>query len=502
VSLLCAAGAQDAAGVTATIASLRAQIYPEWELVLVPIGSGGVQLAGAPDPRIRLGRSDAPGRSAALAAGLAAARGDLVALVDPGARLAPQALYAVARAFAADPEVDLVYGDEDRLSPAGDRVAPAFKPGWSPNLILSTNYTGRLCVFRRQAALEAGGVRPGFEGAEDYDLALRLSERARRIRHVPEVLYHGAPVAEGTGAEGGRRAVESALARRAWRGEVSEIGPGCHRVRLAIGGEPLVSIVIPTRDRVELLRACVSSILQRSTWKRIEILVVDNRSSDPVTLEYLRSLPAPHRILAYPGEFNWSAINNFAAREARGDHLLFLNNDVEVVAPDWIEAMLEHAQRPEVGAVGAKLLYPDGTVQHAGVVLGIGGFADHAFRHLSGEAPGYLGLASLVRDVSAVTGACMMVRREVFESLGGVDERLRVAFNDVDFCLRLGERCLAVVYTPHALLTHHESASRGRLHPRSEYLFMRRRWGEVVARGDRYYSPNLTLDREDFGIDL
>jgi GT2 family glycosyltransferase len=195
-------------------------------------------------------------------------------------------------------------------------------------------------------------------------------------------------------------------------------------------------------------------------------------------------------------------MNNLAAREAKGEVLLFLNNDIEVVAPNWIEAMLEHAQRPEVGAVGAKLVYPDGTVQHAGVVVGIGGFADHAFRHLDGGAPGYLHLASLVRDVSAVTGACMMVRRQVFESLGGFDERLRVAFNDVDFCLRLGERGLGVVYTPHAVLTHHESASRGALHPRSEYLFMRRRWGELVARGDPFYNPNLTLDREDFGIDV
>jgi GT2 family glycosyltransferase len=490
------------------IESALAQVHRRWELRLVRTGAAagadgtGVDAWVAKDPRVRVETHPGAPGSLAVDRALQAASGEFVALVEATATLAPLALREVAGAIARDPELDIVYSDED-ISDGSGITRPSFKPDWSPDLALSRDYVGGLCVFRKELLARAGGVRPGFDAAEEYELLLRLSENARRIGHLPAILYHRASAATESTEDrdaSARKAVESALVRRRIDAQVTQMAPGLRRVRYAIDGTPRVSIVIPTRDRVELLRTCISSIVDRSTYRQFELLVVDNGSSDPEAVGYLRSLPEPHRVLHHASAFNWSAINNAAARVAKGEYLLFLNNDVEVITTDWLEAMLEHAQRRPVGVVGAKLLYPDDTVQHAGVVIGIGGFADHAFRRSPAAAPGYLGLANVVRNTSAVTGACMMVRRRVFEELSGFDERLRVAFNDIDFCLRARERAYLVVHTPHALLYHHESATRGPLHPRAEYQYMRRRWRALIARGDPYYNPNLTLDREDFGL--
>jgi GT2 family glycosyltransferase len=509
ISLLCQASSGDAPALASSLASLRAQVYGDWELILAlrdgvaPEREAALLGPAGPGGRVRIARPAAgAGPSGALARAAAAAAGDLVAVLDAGDRLPAGALLRVAAAFAADPELDLLYTDEDRLDARGRRADPFFKPDWSPELALSANYLGRLCVARRAVAAEAGAFGGDGGGGEDYDLALRVAERARRVAHVPEILCHRGGAAPPGRERGEEAALAAALARRGIGGSVEAQGAGRFRVRHALRGSPLVTVVVPTRDGVDLLRTCIAGVLGRSSYRNLEVLVVDNRSERPETLEYLRSLPAPHRVLPHPDAFNWSAINNRAAREARGDHLIFLNNDTEVVSPDWVEAMLGHAQQDGVGAVGARLLYPDGTVQHAGVVVGIGGFADHAFRHFPAAEPGHGNLALLARNCSAVTGACMMVPRAVFERMGGFDERFGVAFNDVDFCLRLGEAGLRVVYTPHAVLFHHESASRGPLHPRSEYVRIRRRWGRVLARGDPYYNPNLTIDRLDYGVDL
>jgi GT2 family glycosyltransferase len=495
ISLLCPVGTHDIGPLSATIASVRAQRHRRWQLVVAHAGAAAPSEPTG-DPRVER-IAPCPDRASALSAALAAATGDAVAIVEPGAILAPRALEAIASSLALGPEIDLVYTDEDVLR-GGQRVAPALKIGWSPDLVRSTDHVGGLCVVRTAVAREGGGIRPGFEGAEAYDLLLRCIHRIRHARHVPEVLYHRTPYRAPTAAQL-RAAADHAASLGA---AVEETAPGRFRVRYPVRGSPRVSVIVPTRDRVELLRTCVTSLLERTTYRNIELLVVDNESRDPATRAYLESLAAPCRVLSWRQQFNWSAINNAAAREASGDYLLFLNNDVELIAPGSIEAMLEHAQRAEVGAVGAKLLYPDRTVQHAGVVIGIGGFADHAFRHLPADAPGYGSLAAVVRDCSAVTGACLMTRRGPFEEVGGFDERLRVAFNDVDFCLRLRERGLLIVWTPHALLFHHESATRGAMHPRAEYLHMRRRWRSVIVRGDPYYNAGLTLDREDFSLDL
>jgi GT2 family glycosyltransferase len=307
------------------------------------------------------------------------------------------------------------------------------------------------------------------------------------------VLHH-VPGDLGMDESASESAIAHALSRAGEEGAVVALGEGRFRVRYRVHGEPLVSVIIPTRDRVELLRGAVASVLERSGWAHLELLVVDNGSTDPETLRFLEGIAPPHRVLRRPGPFDWSALNNNAAREARGEYLLFLNNDIEAIEPGWVEALLEHAQRPGIGAVGAKLLYPDGTVQHAGIALGMDGFAGHPFRGARGDDPGPGGLLSVARECSAVTGACLMIRRETFSALGGYDPDLRIAFNDVDLCLRAACRGHRTVWTPHAMLVHHESASRSPVHPRSEYLLVQSRWGRAGARGDPHVSRHLDPD--------
>jgi GT2 family glycosyltransferase len=488
------------------VKSVRAQVWGEWELLLVdaaraPQLQDALMAATSEDGRIRVERFAQPGgRAVALARGIATASGDLVVFLDPGDQLAPEALYEIALELETTPEADVFYADEDEADADGRRSDPVFKPEWSPDLLLSMPYLGKMVAFRRSLLDAVGGTVPA-DGAEEWDLALRATERARRIVHLPKVLYHACDhrdVARVATAEAGRRVVMDALARRGVEGRVEPTERPVQRVRYTIGGAPLVSLIIPTRDKAAVLRACVESIEARTTWPRRELLIVDNGSTKSDAQRYLTELARRHRVLRDRRSFNWSALNNAAAREASGEYLLFMNNDMEVLAPDWIEALLEQAQRSEVGVVGAKLLYPDRTVQHAGVVLGIG-VADHCFKRLPDEAPSYCWLAHAVRDVSAVTGACMMVRRETFVRLGGFDERLRVAFNDIDFCLRARAQGFLVVYTPFATLIHHESVSRRALHPPEDEALMWARWRATLL-DDPYYSPHLTRERTDYSV--
>ncbi len=495
--------------------SVIAQAWEGWELCVVDDGSRAAHVGpvlaeyAARDSRVRVERSAASqGIAGATRRALAMARGTFVAFLDHDDELAPEALLAVAAKLAAEPSLDVVYSDEDKLDEAGRRVEPFFKPEWSPDLFLSMNYLNHLTAIRRAVVEAAGGPRDGFEGSQDYDLLLRVTEHTQRMGHVPRVLYHWRKVEGSEAAQRGvkgyaqasaMRALGEALARRGIDGRVESSRPGLYSVRYAIRGEPLVSIIMPTRDKPDVLRACVESLERKTTWPRWELLIVDNGSADPRALELLETLGRRHRVLRDPRPFNWSALNNAAAREARGEHLLFLNDDVEVLAPDWLESMIEHAQRPEVGAVGARLLYPDGRVQHAGVVLGLGSLAGHAFKHVTGDEPGYAWLGHVVRDVSAVTGACMLVPRGHFEAVEGFEERLPVAYNDVDLCLKLRERGLLVVYTPFARLVHHESATRGALDPPEDQALVKARWSAALH-DDPYYSPHLTRDREDFAI--
>jgi glycosyltransferase involved in cell wall biosynthesis len=498
------------------IESARAQIYPHWELCLVNDGSTKPHVRAlleeyvALEPRVwvkHLSRNH--GIGAASSFGLDLATGDFVAFLDHDDELPPEALFEVAKRLNADPELDLIYTDEDKLDLDGRRVEPFFKPDWNPDLLLSMNYITHLSVYRRSLLREIGGVRLGFDGSQDYDLLLRFTERTRRIAHIPNVLYHWRKSAGSVAAsshakpfayEAGRQAIEEAVRRRGYEARVETLLPGQYGVRYKHSGVPLVSIIIPTRDRWPLLQQCLRSIEEKTTYGRYEIIVLDNDSTDPETLKGLNAIANTWRVYPYPGSFNFSALNNFGTAQARGEYFVFLNNDTQVVEPDWLTAMLEHARRPEVGAVGARLHYPDGRIQHAGLVLGVGGVADHAFKGLPGDGSTYFGLVNVVRNVSAVTAACMMVPRRAFEEVGGFDERLQVALNDVDLCLRLRARNYLIVWTPFALLYHHESGTRGGLHPPKDEELVWTVWGDLIRSGDPYYNPNLTLSRTDWSL--
>jgi GT2 family glycosyltransferase len=497
------------------VGSVLAQSARDWELCLCDDASGDAALTAylrslpRIDRRIKITALDENGGiSAASNAAIAIARGQFVAFLDHDDELAPRALEEVERAIASTPDVDVLYSDEDKIDEAGERFDPLFKPGWSPDLLLSFAYICHLTVVRRTLLDELGGLRSEFDGSQDYDLSIRATERARHIVHIPEVLYHwralpGSAANETVDAiakpwayEAGHRAVEDALARRGEPAEVTDVPGflGRYHVRRKIKSRPLVSVVIPFRDEPALLAACLASLRKDPGYDRIEFVLVDNGSELPETAALLERFASDEqvKIIEAPGRFNWAAINNDAVRQSSGDVLLFMNNDIEARSERWLDALLGHALRPEVGAVGARLLYPDGTIQHAGVAISLGGIADHPLRGLPGTAPGYNSMAIQTRNCSVVTGACMMTRRDTFEEVGGFNRFLPVAYNDVDFCLKLREKNYLIVYTPLAELVHHESRSRGHTDDLVEMRRVANRWADVIVAGDPYMNEHLS----------
>ena len=493
----------DAAWLREAIESVRGQLYDDWELCIADDASSEPAVRELlqeyeGDERIKVTYlEENQGISAASNAALALATGEYVGFLDHDDELKPDALYEVVKLLNEQPDLDFIYSDEDKRSPDGRLVQPFFKPDWSPDLLLSINYVPHFAVYRKRTVDEVGGLRSECDFSQDYDLALRVTERTNRIGHVALPLYTWRMIpgsaaseveAKPRSTEAAKRALADAMRRRGIGAEILE-GPfkTAYRVRYRIRGEPLVSIIIPTRDRVELLSRCIASIKKKTSYRNYEIIVVDNDSRDEKTLDYLKK--SPHRCITYPGAFHYAGMMNFAVRETAGEHVIMLNNDTEVISPEWVEAMLEHSQRPEVAAVGARLFYPDGRrVQHEGIIIGLGGGSAGNVDH-----GGYFGLGKMVRNLSAVTGACMMVRRDVFEGLGGFDESLGIAFNDVDYCLRAREQGYLIVYTPYSVLYHHEGGTRGRLHPMEDERFFRSRWGEPGQYRDPYYNPNLSL---------
>ena len=509
---------------TAMLHSVREQTYPHWELCIADGGSAAPTLdvidsAAASDPRIRVARLE---RNRGIAgntnAALALARGEYVAFLDHDDELAPFALFEVVQAINRHPDVDFIYSDEDKLDEAGRRVDPCFKPDWSPDTLRSHNYICHLLVLRRDLVERLGGVRDGFDGAQDYDLVLRASECARSIVHVPKVLYHWRMHAQSTAAdtdskrylvESGRRALAEHLERmNTPAGVVEGHIPGVYRVIYRLPRQPLVSILIPNRDSAALLSRCLDSIAG-SSYANVEILILENHSEQEETWTFYRRLEREGRarIVPWTKPFNYAAVNNFGAAHSRGDVLLFLNNDVEAINPDWLERMTTHALRPEVGAVGAKLYFADDTVQHAGIVVGMGGVAGHAHLHFPRDAAGYMHRLRVPHNCSAVTGACLMARRDGFERTGGFAEGFVLAFNDVDLCLQIQALGYRIVCTPEAELYHFESKTRGyedtpeklaRFH--REYRRFVAKWERQLAAGDPYYNPNFRLDRSDFAL--
>jgi GT2 family glycosyltransferase len=497
------------------VGSVLAQSFADWEVCLVDDASMSTELSEALRELERLDRRISVlasptngGISKATNMAVAATTGQYIAFLDHDDELAPHALEVVAAHIATNPTADLFYSDEDKIDTAGERFDPLFKPDWSPDLLLSFAYTSHLTVLRRTLFDEIGGLRSDYDGSQDYDLTLRATEVARAVVHIPDVLYHwrtlpGSAASDTTSQqakpwayEAGRRAIEDALHRRGEPGEVSTIAefPGRYHVRRGVLDRPLVSIIIPFRDEPAMLATCARTLRADPGYDNFELVLVDNDSALPETHALLEELSAQSkvRVLHAPGPFNWAAINNAAARASDGEILLFLNNDIEARTPGWLDAMVGHVQRSEVGAVGARLLYPDGTIQHAGVVIGLGGIAGHVLRGLPGDRPGYNSLAISTRDCSVVTGAAMMVRRQLFLEFGGFDETLAVAFNDVDFCFKLRDRGYLIVFTPLAELVHHESKSRGHTDDFAENELMLLRWGSMMAAGDPYHNTHLS----------
>lgn len=513
----------------AAIQSVVEQVYPYWELCIADDASSEPEVRTllseytAQDSRIKIVLRLENGHIAAASnSALALAEGDYVALLDHDDCLAPEALYEVVSLLNQHPEADMIYSDEDKLNQQEQRVHPFFKPDWCPDSFLSRMYTCHLGVYRRSLVETIGGFRLGYEGSQDYDLVLRLTEQTNHIFHLPKVLYHWRMHAASTATsqiiktyaeEAAKQAIIDACERRgeAVRAVVTNPeSPGVYTVRYQITDYKLVSIIIPTRNFGTLLDACLQSVFETSTYPNYEVILIDNGSDETETLQVINQWRQrePQRLkyhlLDIP--FNYSEINNYAVSQAKGEYLLFLNNDIEVVTTDWIEAMVEQAQRPTIGAVGALLLYPDNTIQHAGVVLGIGGIAGHSHKYHPLSERGYFSQIMSVNNYSAVTAACLMCRREVFKQIGGFDETLAVAFNDVDLCLKMQQLGYQNVSLPHVVLYHHESKTRGaentlakRRRFQQELKVMQHRWSDLLKR-DPCYSPHLTLEREDYSL--
>lgn len=510
------------------IASVQTQLYPNWELCIADDASpdptvwAALEAHVAADARIRIVRRFENGNiCAATNSALALATGAFVALMDHDDILSERALYEVAALLQDHPDADLIYSDEDKIDERGRRYEPHFKAAWNAELILAQNFVSHLGVYRRSLINELGGLREGFEGSQDFDLALRVSETTtpQRIHHIPWVLYHwrqeGGPETFSQAymdrcADAARRAVEEHLART---GETRVTvqnqadAPGWIEVRRAPPEpRPLVSVIVPTRDRADLLERCALGALGGTDYGPLELIVVDNGSVEPETaalFERLRVDPRV-RILNAPGRFNYSALNNLAAAQAKGEVLVLLNNDIEVTDAGWLSALVAQAVRPNVGAAGARLLFPNGTVQHAGVVVGVGGVAGHLGYGQPGDTGGYYKHLKTTRNVTAVTAACLAIRKSIWDEVGGLDaEHLPVAFNDVDLCLKLRARGYDVVFTPHAELIHHESATRGddrsptdQARFDAELAAMRQRWGAALD-DDPFYSPLFDRSRSD-----
>lgn len=511
----------------AAIDSVRAQIYPHWELCIADDASTAphvrelLERCAASDNRIRVVFRPKNGHiSAASNSALEIVTAPWIALMDHDDLLSEDALLRVAECVQAHPDARLIYSDEDKVDAAGTRSDPYFKPDWNLDLFRSQNMFSHLGVLATDLVREVGGFRQGLEGSQDWDLVLRCVERVQpeQVRHIPRVLYHWRVHEESTArsmnakpyaAVAGERALNEHYARLGIAAQAEYIGYG-YRTRFALPEPPpLVSIVIPTRNALALVRQCIESIRRKTRYANYEIVLVDNGSDEPAALAYFAQLGQQPdvRVLRDDRAFNYSALNNAAVAVARGEFVALVNNDIEVMSPDWLGEMVGIALQPGVGAVGARLWYPDMTLQHGGVVLTPDFIAMHAHKGLPRGLNGYAGRAALVQSFSAVTAACLVVRKALYEQVGGLDEaHLAVAYNDIDFCLRLRAAGYRNVWTPFAELKHHESATRGSdADPRrqkrldTEAALMRSRWHELLDR-DPAYNPNLVTNSEDFGL--
>ena len=508
------------------IESVRRQSYENWQLCLAD---------GSPDDKAKeflekhYGREkrivyqkleENGGISVNTNAAAELAKGEYLMFCDHDDTLEPDALYEIVKAIN-DTDADVIYTDEDKVSMDGQHYFdPNFKPDFNLFRLRENNYICHIFVVRKSLTGETGMLRSEFDGAQDFDFILRCCEKAKKITHIPRVLYHWRCHMDSTAADPSSKAYAYEAGRKAIREHYQRMGidakvdmterPGWYRSHIKIQGNPMVSIIIPNKDHTDDLELCLFSMSRKSTYRNYEVLIVENNSEKEETFEYYKKLPERYpkvRVLTWEKEFNYSAINNFAAEEAQGEYLLFLNNDVEILTPDWIEEMLQNCQQENVAAVGAKLYYPDDTIQHAGVVLGLGGIAGHIMCRASREDPGYFGRMISVQEISAVTAACMMVKKSEFDSVKGFDETFQVAFNDIDLCMKFRAAGKKIIFTPYAELYHYESKSRGLEDtPEKQFRFdkevkrFQEKWAQQLEMGDPYYSPNLSVTEGDCSL--
>lgn len=510
------------------IESVEAQTYKNWELCLADGSDSEHSFVGEickkyadKDERIKYEKLEKNlGISENTNACIRMATGEYIALFDHDDLLHPSALYEVMRAIC-EHGADFIYTDENTFSEeARDAYNPHFKPDFSPDTLRSYNYICHLSVFSRELLDSVGYFRSEYDGSQDYDLILRLTEKAKKVFHIRKILYywraHKNSVAQDVGAKpytvtAAKKALAAHLERCGLKGEVLDSSvPTTYHIKYEIDGNPLISIIIPNKDHTDDLEVCLKSLYEKSSYKNFEVIIVENNSTEKETFEYYEVLSQKHsniKIVTWEGNFNYSAINNFGVNYAKGEYILLLNNDVEIINGSCLEEMLMFAQRKDVGAVGAKLYYSDDTVQHAGVILGLGGTAGHAHKHFNRTHPGYMARASIAQNLSACTAACLMMRRDVFDEVGGLDESFEVAFNDVDLCMKIRKKGYLIVFTPYAELYHYESKSRGNDSTpeklerfRGEIDRFKSKWQKQLDDGDPYYNPNLTLTRDDFSL--
>ena len=512
------------------IASVIKQAYPNWELCLAddcstkPYVRAILEEYAQQDERIKVVFRSENGHICHTSnSALEIATGEYIALLDHDDLLPPHALARVVELLNKHPEADFIYSDEDKIDDNHIYQSPFFKPDWCPDSFLARMYTCHLGVYRRSLVNSVGNFRVGFEGSQDYDLVLRITEKTNNIFHIPDILYHWRIHHQSTAsdsnvkpyaADAAKKAISEAIERRGEPGKITtQVSfPGVYRVRYQIKKQKLVSIIIPTKDLADTLDVCLKSIFAQTTYSNYEVVVIDNNSTEEKTAKCLahwqKQQPQRFRSIPYHVPFNYSAINNYAVQQAKGDYLLFLNNDIEVITKGWLTAMVEQTQRESIGAVGSLLLYPDDTIQHAGVVVGLGGVAGHSHKHLHVSQPGYMFQVVSTNNYSAVTGACLMCRREVFEEVQGFEEDLAIAFNDVDFCLKIASKGYNNIYLPHVVLYHYESKSRGyentpekQARFAKEVNYMKQKW-QPVCLHDPCYSPNLTKNYENYSINV
>ncbi|WP_444914604.1 glycosyltransferase family 2 protein [Microbulbifer sp. TRSA007] len=513
----------------ACIESVLAQTYQHWQLCIADDASSDQKVKDcllsyqALDSRVQVKLREKNGHIAAASnSALELVEGEFVTFLDHDDALAPNALQRISDFLLENPKALLVYSDEDKIDEVGERFAPHFKPSWNPDLLLSQNYVCHMTVLKTELVRDVGGFRVGTEGSQDHDLLLRClpTLNGENVVHIPEVLYHWRAVTGSTAQDGANKAYATEAGLRALDGYLQRTGqhaktelgivPNSYRVRWALpASEPMVSLLVPTRDGYDILKPCVDAILSKTEYSNFELLILDNQSRCKKTLQYFREISRNSRVSVHHWNhsFNYSSINNFGAKLAKGDILGLINNDIEPINGDWLREMVSQACRPEIGCVGAKLYYPNDTIQHGGVILGIGGVAGHAHKYFHRSEYGYFSRLQLVQNLSAVTGACLLVRKSIFEQVGGLDEKhLAVAFNDVDLCLKVREAGYRNLWTPFAELYHHESASRGaddtlakRRRAKREADYLRSRWGRLLDT-DPAYNPNLTLVHEDFSL--